>query len=70
MLVQALQSVADQIFKLKSEQALALTDKSYDLAKRACQAGLIAYINVIQIQLTLLQQQQQVAQTRASYLDS
>ena len=77
-LVQALQSVADQIVKLKSEQqqrlqseqALALAGKSYDLAKRGYQAGLTAYINVIQTQLTMLQQQQRVAQTRASYLDS
>jgi len=73
-----LQSVADQIVKLKSEQqqrlqseqALALAGKSYDLAKRGYQAGLTAYINVIQTQLTMLQQQQRVAQTRASYLDS
>ncbi len=77
-LVQALQSVADQIVKLKSEQqqqlqseqALALADQSYGLARRGYQAGLTAYINVIQTQLTLLQQQQRVAQTRASYLDN
>ncbi|SDX61572.1 efflux transporter, outer membrane factor (OMF) lipoprotein, NodT family [Collimonas sp. OK242] len=77
-LVQALQNVADQIIKLKSqqqqrgqsEQALALSQQSYDLAKRAYQAGLTANINVIQTQLTLLQQQQHVAQIRAAYLDS
>ncbi|SFB41705.1 efflux transporter, outer membrane factor (OMF) lipoprotein, NodT family [Collimonas sp. OK607] len=76
--VQALQNVADQIVKLKSqqqqrgqsEQASALAQQSYDLAKRAYQAGLTANINVIQTQLTLLQQQQRVAQIRASYLDS
>ncbi|AMP06760.1 efflux transporter outer membrane subunit [Collimonas pratensis] len=77
-LVQALQSVADQIIKLKSEQqqrgqseqALALSKKSYDLAKRGYQAGLTANINVIQTQLVLLQQQLRVAQIRAGYLDS
>ncbi|AIY43313.1 Outer membrane component of tripartite multidrug resistance system [Collimonas arenae] len=77
-LVQALQSVADQIVKLKSEQqqrvqseqALALSKKSYELAKRGYQAGLTANINVIQTQLVLLQQQLRVAQIRASYLDS
>jgi len=77
-LVQALQSVADQIIKLKSEQhqraqseqALALSKQSYDLAKRGYQAGLTANLNVIQTQLVLLQQQIRVAQIRASYLDS
>ncbi|MEO6921829.1 MAG: efflux transporter outer membrane subunit [Collimonas sp.] len=77
-LVQALQSVADQIIKLKSEQqqraqseqALALSKTSYDLAKRGYQAGLTANINVIQTQLVLLQQQLRVAQIRAGYLDS
>lgn len=77
-LVQALQSVADQIVKLKSqqqqraqsEQALALSKQSYDLAMRGYQAGLTANINVIQTQLVLLQQQIRVAQVRASYLDN
>jgi NodT family efflux transporter outer membrane factor (OMF) lipoprotein len=77
-LVQALQSVADQIIKLKSEQqqggqseqALALARQSYDLAKRGYQAGLTANINVIQTQLVLLQQQLRVTQIRSSYMDS
>ncbi|MDY7545162.1 efflux transporter outer membrane subunit [Glaciimonas sp. CA11.2] len=77
-LLQALQSVADQIVKLKSvelqrnqsERAMALAEKSASFAQRAFKAGLTSYLNVIQTQTALLQEQQRVAQTRAAYLDA
>lgn len=77
-LLQSLQSVADQIVKLKSielqrnqsEQAMALAKKSASFAQRAFKAGLTSYLNVIQTQMALLQEQQRVAQTRAAYLDA
>ncbi|WP_161539924.1 TolC family protein [Glaciimonas sp. PCH181] len=77
-LLQSLQSVADQIVKLKSielqrnqsERAMALAEKSASLAKRGFKAGLTSYLNVIQTQMATLQEQQRVAQTRAAYLDA
>ena len=77
-LLQSLQSVADQIVKLKSielqrdqsEHAMALAQKSANLAKRGFKAGLTSYLNVIQTQMATLQEQQRVAQTRAAYLDA
>ncbi len=75
-LLQALQSVADQCVKLKSlqlqreqsEQALGLAQKTFDLAQRGFKAGLTPYLDVIHAQITLLQEQQHVAQARAAYL--
>jgi NodT family efflux transporter outer membrane factor (OMF) lipoprotein len=72
------QSVADQIVKLKSielqrnqsEQAMALAQRSYQLAQRGFKAGLTPYLNVIQTQMAMLQEQQRVAQARAAYLDA
>jgi len=77
-LLHSLQSVADQIVKLKSielqrnqaEQAMALAQKSYAYAQRGFKAGLTPYLNVIQTQMAMLQEQQRVAQARAAYLDA
>ncbi|KAF3997602.1 efflux transporter outer membrane subunit [Glaciimonas immobilis] len=77
-LLQSLQSVADQIVKLKSialqrnqsESAMTLATKSASIAQRGFKAGLTSYLNVIQTQMAMLQEQQQVAQSRAAYLDA
>ncbi|MGS0744199.1 TolC family protein, partial [Glaciimonas sp. GG7] len=77
-LLQSLQSVADQIVKLKSislqrEQAIramTLAQQSATLVQRSFKAGLTSYLNVIQSQTATLQEQQRVAQTRAAYLDA
>ena len=77
-LVLALQSVADQIVKLKSsekqkdqiEQALALAQKSYDIAQRGYHSGISEYLTVLNAQTVLLQQQQRMEQVNALYLDA
>jgi NodT family efflux transporter outer membrane factor (OMF) lipoprotein len=77
-LLHSLQSVADQIVKLKSielqrdhaEQAVAQAEKSYAFAQRGFKAGLTPFLNVIQTQMAMLQEQQRVAQARAAYLDA
>jgi len=77
-LVLALQSVADQIVKLKSsekqkaeiEKALALAQKSYDLAQRGFHSGISEYLSVLNAQTVLLQQQQRMEQANAAYLDA
>ncbi|HTD03283.1 efflux transporter outer membrane subunit [Undibacterium sp.] len=77
-LVLALQSVADQIVKLKSsekqktqiEQALALAQTSYELAQRGFHSGISEYLTVLNAQTVLLQQQQRMEQVNAVYLDT
>ncbi|MES2103569.1 MAG: efflux transporter outer membrane subunit [Pseudomonadota bacterium] len=77
-LVLALQSVADQIVKLKSsekqkaqiEQALALAQKTYDIAQRGYHSGISEYLTVLNTQTVLLQQQQRMEQINALYLDA
>lgn len=77
-LVTALQSVADQIVRLKSSekqkaqisQALALAQKSYDIAQRGFHSGISEYLTVLNTQTVLLQQQQRMEQIDAAYLDA
>ncbi|MFZ6647566.1 TolC family protein [Undibacterium sp. TJN25] len=77
-LVTALQSVADQIVRLKSSekqkaqiaQALVLAQRSYDIAQRGFHSGISEYLTVLNTQTVLLQQQQRMEQVDAAYLDA
>nr|WP_255584006.1 efflux transporter outer membrane subunit [Duganella sp. sic0402] len=76
--IQALSEVANAVIKIDSvrqqdqlaQRALASARRQQQLAEKAYQAGLTDTLNVINAQLTLLNEQQQMAQVASKQLDN
>ncbi|MYM26350.1 efflux transporter outer membrane subunit [Duganella sp. FT135W] len=76
--IQAMSDVANAVVKIESikqqdqlaQRALASAQHQQQLAERAYQAGLTDTLNVINAQLTLLNEQQQMAQVASKQLDN
>ncbi|MCY1342961.1 Multidrug/solvent efflux pump outer membrane protein MepC [compost metagenome] len=77
-LVNALKGISDQLIRIHSmeiqqdlaEQALAAAQKTYDIAARAYSGGLTDYLNVLNAQTRLFQQQLVAQRVRAARLAS
>lgn len=78
VVIQALSDVANALVRIASvrqqdqlaQQALASARRQQQLAERAYQAGMTDSLNVINAQLTLLNEQQQMAQVASKQLDN
>ena len=76
--IQAMSEVANAVVKIASvkqqdqlaQRALASAQRQQQLAERAYQSGLTDTLNVINAQLTLLNEQQQMAQVASKQLDN
>ncbi len=76
--IQAMSDVANAVVKMESvrqqdllaQRALASARRQQELAERAYQSGLTDTLNVINAQLTLLNEQQQMAQVASKQLDN
>lgn len=78
VVIQAMSDVANALVRIESvkqqdqlaQQALASARRQQQLAERAYQAGMTDSLNVINAQLTLLNEQQQMAQVASKQLDN
>jgi len=78
VVIQAMSDVANALVRIESvkqqdqlaQQALASARRQQQLAERAYKAGMTDSLNVINAQLTLLNEQQQMAQVASKQLDN